>query len=328
MRRTIGWTLTLTALGAALVILAPCTQAIAPAAGPAAQPAAAAGPCAGLKPGDFERTVSHQGRDREYVLHVPPAYGSSKRLPLVIVLHGGGGSGPGIKELSRMDPPADEHGFMAAYPTGTKGGARGNSWNGGDCCGTAMEQNVDDLGFMAKLIDGLVEGGCVDPKRVYATGISNGAIMSHHLACDLADRIAAIAPIAGALMDASCSPSRPVPVIVFHGTADREVKPEGNFNRLSHPRRAFPPLAETVATWRRIDGCAAEKKTVLQNRKARCEEYQGCRDDADVVQCMIEGGGHTWPGGKPIMPLLLGPTSKDISASAEALKFFAAHPMQ
>ncbi|HEU4402203.1 MAG TPA: PHB depolymerase family esterase [Candidatus Polarisedimenticolia bacterium] len=287
-----------------------------------------AGGACGLSPGDVDRTIQVGGMEREYRVYAPSSFDSTRRSPLLIVLHGGGGSGPGIEELSRITPVADAHGFLVALPTGTKGMARGNSWNAGDCCGTAMEKGVDDLGFISKMIDTLVDSGCVDPQRVYATGISNGAILSYRLACELSDKIAAIAPIAGALMVDPCTPKRPVPAIIFHGTADREVKVEGNFNRMSHPRREFPPLKQTIRTWLRINHCTDATHVTYSKGAATCETYEGCAEGNDVTFCRIEGGGHTWPGGKPLMPFLLGPTTQDISADEEMWKFFAAHPMK
>src|SRR6266704_6238489 len=128
--------------------------------------------CAALKTGDLSQTITVAGKVREYRLHVPQA-GAGAPRPLVIVLHGGAGSGPNVQGFSQMDPVSDAKGFIVAYPSGPRGRV-GGTWNAGDCCGLAMEKGSSDLEFISALIDEAVKTGCVDPKRVYATGISNG----------------------------------------------------------------------------------------------------------------------------------------------------------
>jgi polyhydroxybutyrate depolymerase len=298
------------------------------AAAPKMEPEPAKPTCASLEPGDHDLTIGVGETTRDYRLHVPSPRPEGP-APLVIVLHGGGQKGgAAIQGPARVDPVADKNGFLVGYPTGTRGLAGGYTWNGGDCCGAAMRKRMDDVNFVSNLIDELVGGGCVDRKRVYATGISNGAIFTYRLACELSGKIAAIAPIAGALMLKKCKPRRPVPAIIFHGTADRDVPLKGGFNIQSGARRRFPPFQHTLQTWLDINRCPAESHTVYDKGEATCVGYEGCGRGGAVTVCKIQGGGHTWPGGEAIMTKRLGRTTQDISASAEMWRFFAAHPMR
>lgn len=283
--------------------------------------------CSMLPPGNYDRTLVVEGETRTYRLHVSEAAEPDKPRPLVLVLHGGGQTGARIQELIGMDSTADRHGFWVAYPDGTKGAGGGFTWNGGDCCGAAMRQKIDDVEFIEALIDKLTEMGCIDPRRVYATGISNGAIFTYRLGCDLSDKIAAIAPIAGALMMDRCTPGRPVPAIIFHGSKDKHVKVEGGRNLMSGANRAFPPLAETRDRWIQINGCSEESERIYQKGDSTCWSYEKCANQGDVTFCMVEGGGHTWPGGEPFRPGVLGYTTGDLSANEVMWEFFADHPL-
>ena len=284
--------------------------------------------CAGLAPGDQDRTLPTRDGVRAIRLHVPPGAVDGAARPLVIVLHGGGQrGGPYIQEPCRMDPVADANGFLVAYPTGSARGLWGYTWNGGECCGRALEQHADDLGFISAMIDTMVAGQCVDPKRVYATGVSNGGMMAYHLACDLSDKIAAAAPIAASLMDSSCEPRRPVSMMILHGTGDTFVPYEGggNFKGAGalHP---FLSVPESAAAWRRLDRCGPEAGTTYARGDTSCVTYDHCAEGSAVSVCTVQGGGHTWPGGASRLDWWIGHTTQDIG-NQEIWKFFAAHPM-
>jgi len=283
------------------------------------------GDCATLKPGDYNRTIMVQGKSREYVLHVPAA-GAGRPRPLVIVLHGGAGSGPNVKGFSMYDPVSDQFGFLAAYPSGMRG-LIGGTWNAEECCGLAMEKKSPDLEFMSALIDELAAGGCVDPKRVYATGISNGGMFANHMACDLSDKIAAIAPISGAMMDSTCTPKRPVSVLIYHGTGDKFVPWKGGGDyKGAGAKHPFPSVDEFVQIWRKLDRCTDDHHTFYKKGEVSCEVYDKCADNAAVGLCRIEGGGHSWPGGKPVLTWYIGKTTKDVGNDV-MWKFFAEHPI-
>jgi len=307
--------------GAAAVCPAATVPARPPTVNPGSDPAAKP-----FKPGNQDITIPQAGKGRDCRLYVPASAVGKAKIPLVIVLHGGGGWGSQIEGMSRMDPVADANGFIVAYPNGTKG-MLGYTWNGGDCCGVAMNKGTDDITFISSLIDRLVADYGVDPARVYATGISNGAIMSHRLACDLSDKIAAIAPIAGAIM-VDCKPARPVPVIFFHGTMDKGMPPAGGMNKRAGSRGPFPPLSKSIQTWLKLDRCPSEGKQSYRKGEVTCTTYGPCGDSAEVEYCKIDGGGHTWPGGKPDFERALGHTTQDISASAAMWEFFSRHSIK
>jgi polyhydroxybutyrate depolymerase len=195
---------------------------------------------------------------------------------------------------------------------------------------------VDDVQFIRDLLDQLPGMAAVDPERVYATGMSAGGAMSHRLACELADRIAAAGVVAGPMVDAPCAPSRPVPMIAFYGTADPLVNYEGG--RVVHgpeseplrslmgdstPNAVLMPAETWAAGWVGRNGCSPVPEPIPAQGDVSGQRYTGCEDGADVVFYRIEGGGHTWPGGTPLS--IVGKTSKDIDASETMWEFFKEH---
>jgi len=152
-----------------------------------------------VKPGDYEQSLTFGGRERRYLLHLPPSIRGAQPLPLVIVLHGGANTPEMAERMSGMSPKADSAGFIVAYPQGTTTpNDQLYTWNAGTCCGYALDNNVDDVGFIRALIEQLQAEYSIDPKRIFVNGISNGGMMAYRLGCELSDKLAAIAPIAGA----------------------------------------------------------------------------------------------------------------------------------
>jgi polyhydroxybutyrate depolymerase len=257
------------------------------------------------------------GKTREYRVHVPPGYAPDQATMLVLDFHGYLESNDDIAKISKMDPVSDAHGFIAVYPQGVS-----NSWNAGSCCGSASSSDLDDVGFVAALLDALEAAYCVDKKRVFSVGFSNGGMLSHRLACELSDRIAAIGPVAGTMAVEACNPTRPVPVIHFHGTSDFVVPYNGG------GASQADSVADTIAGWVERNGCKdVEPAVVYQKGDSTCEEYQQCNEGASVRLCTVDGGGHQWPGGESASGFA-GKLTKDIVASEEMFTFFAAHPMK
>jgi polyhydroxybutyrate depolymerase len=257
------------------------------------------------------------GKTREYRVHVPPGYSPDQATMLVLDFHGYLESNDDIAKISKMDPVSDAHGFIAVYPQGVS-----NSWNAGSCCGSASSGGVDDVAFVSALLDALEAEYCIDKKRTFSVGFSNGGMLSHKLACELSDRIAAIGPVAGTMAIETCSPSRPVPVIHFHGTSDFVVPYNGG------GAAGADSVKDTIAGWVLRNGCKdVEPSVVFQNGDSTCEEYQQCDDGAAVRLCTVDGGGHQWPGGESASGFA-GKLTKDIVASEEMIKFFAEHPMK
>lgn len=269
-----------------------------------------------LAPGvhaDIEMEVD--GETRLYDLIIPNSYDPSTPTPLVVNYHGYTSNPQQQAFFSAIRPVAEAHGFIVALPFGVM-----NSWNGGACCGDAMSSDRDDVGFSRALVAEISSTLCIDDKRVYAMGMSNGGFMSHRLACEAADLFAAVGPVAGVLgiPPDSCAPSRAVPVMHVHGTEDPLVPYDGN------DLIGYPSVAETMSGWAARNGCDATPETTFEEDDVHCETWPGCDDGADVTLCTVEGGGHCWPG-QELCPL--GTSTTTIDASEELALFFEQHSL-
>jgi len=285
--------------------------------------------------GEEVRTVRVGDLERRYRIYIPKSYDATKPSPVVVVYHGGGGSPESMTRLSGLNTKADEAGFLVVYPYGT--GKLTNSlltFNGGECCGYAMQNKIDDVGFTRELLDDLAKVANVDADRVFATGLSNGGIMAHYVASELSDRIAAIAPVGGPLMMEAPRNTRPVPVMHFHGTADAFAPFQGGYGKGFLGRSkvtSFRSVDHTIQSWVKANGCKAEPEIVAlpdkadDKMKVTRKTWGGGKDGSEVVLIEIEGGGHTWPGQKPIVSAL-GESTMDISANDLMWEFFEQHP--
>jgi polyhydroxybutyrate depolymerase len=278
-------------------------------------PAAA---CTGKDPltGDLDWKVKIGGRDRTVHVHVPKTYDPTKPIPVVLNFHGYSSNAPEQDALAGMSAKADASGFIAVHPEGI---GITQSWNAGACCGEAMSSAEDDMAFVGKIIDQLAAKLCVDTHRVFATGMSNGGFLSHRLACEMSDRIAAVAPVAGVLGVPTCTPTRPMPVFHFHGTLDGLVPYNGN------PTQGFPSVKQTMSGWATRNGCTTTSRETSKKGEVTCVTYDGCKAGAEVSLCTVNGGGHTWPGGFPVPSL--GHTTTDINATDAMWDFFVKHPL-
>lgn len=264
--------------------------------------------------GDRYGTIQAGDLTRQYFVHVPPSYDGKKPLPLVLVLHGATESPENIERMSGMSALADKENFLAVYPRGT---GRLPTWNAGACCGAAVRDRIDDVGFLTALIDKIERDYTVDSKRTFATGISNGGMMSYRLACEVAGRFAAIAPVEGS-QDLDCHPSDPVSVIVFHGTADQLVPFDGGTTRIQQ-HRSDTPVRSTVEFWVKQDGCSPTPQRE-ESATVHIETYSGCRAGAAVALYAIQGGHHIWPGTTF--------SHNDVPATKLIWSFFAEHGKQ
>lgn len=254
------------------------------------------------KPGQIIKEITVDGKRRSFLVHLPTGYNKSKRLPVVLAFHGGGGNGQNMEQMSGFSQKADEENFIAVYPNGL--GRMENillTWNAGGCCDYAMEQNVDDVKFVSKMIDELVAQYAVDKNRIYATGFSNGALLSHRLAAEIPDKIAAIAPVAGALFESSPKPKGKVPVLIIHGLADTAVPYNGGDSQRERVQKRqsqpYKSLDYAAKHWAKNNGCKSEpvKET---NGVVIKESYVGCAKNSSVEVIMITDGLHSWPGGR------------------------------
>jgi polyhydroxybutyrate depolymerase len=280
-----------------------------------------------LSANDSRRTITLEGIERTYLVHIPnSSTNNQEAMPVVLAFHGGGGNAENQMRVSNFNPLADEKGFIVAYPNGN-GRLEDKllTWNGGACCGYAVTNNIDDVGFVRALIVDLQTLVNIDEKRIYATGLSNGGIFSYRLACDASDLIAAIAPVSGTLNYTGCSPREPVSVIDFHGTADENVPYDGGVGSKSISGVQFASAKDSIGFWINFDQCPADPQTESFD-DIQEDTYSNCADGTAVELYTIINGGHAWPGSNgPAGPGGDQPTTS-ISATRLIWDFFAAHP--
>jgi polyhydroxybutyrate depolymerase len=273
--------------------------------------------------------LAYQGQQRAYVVRLPPGpRAADERLPLVLVLHGGGGDAAIAEKTTGFTAKAQREGFIVVYPEGT--GRLANhllTWNAGHCCGQAMQGGVDDVGFIRALLARLVADYPVDERRIYATGMSNGGMMAHRLGRELGDRLAAIAPVVATLFGDERKPAQPVSALMINGALDASVPLEGG-----RPGGRFPdswdgtpalPSAAQGRFWAAANGCAATPESSslgpVQRSRYRCPAGR------EVQWLLVADNGHAWPGG--VAGSRLGdPPSTSLDATDEIWAFFKAHP--
>lgn len=326
-------------LAAALVLasLAACRPAAPPGTTPGVTPALDLS-----APGDHRIALEHDGRSRTAIVHVPPGLGravhappaQAAAAPLVLMLHGGTGTAEHAARVYGWSELADAEGFVVAYPDGT---GRFQTWNGVHCCGYALREDVDDVGFLRALVDRIAAGLPIDRRRVYATGMSNGAMMAYRLGGEAADVFAAIGPVAGSTAGQPAAgeaprwpadPVEPVSVVAFNGLEDRNVPYAGGHPTAGLTRARWDvPVREGIRLWARAAGCHDDPvRTELAGGAVVREAFPGCDAGADVVLYTVVDGRHAWPGGAaPARPGADRPT-RHVDATATIWAFFEAHP--
>ena len=269
-------------------------------------------PCEGstIASGTFK--LVHDGIEYPYIVHVPPSYDGSKRTPLVLHWHGRNSNALQQQLYTSMDATSDEKGFILVYPDSPS-----RTWNAGNCCGAADAgvPTADHVGFARALVSELSAAACIDSKRVYSLGLSAGGYFGYRLACEAADVFAAFAGVSAQMGVDNCQPSRPVPVLHFHGTGDQLVgynAPEPSAEGLDVPGM--------MRRWSERNGCTKGPETTFQMGVATCQTWSQCTGDVLVTLCSIEGTGHCWPG-QTFCPNNM-PTTQDISANTASWDFF------
>lgn len=241
--------------------------------------------------GQSTQTLVSGGASRTFHLYRPQ--GLPDAVPVVVMLHGGFGSGAQAERSYHWDAEADRGHFLVAYPDGLN-----RAWNAGSCCGEPERRNIDDVGFITAMVDTLARQIPVDRARIYVAGMSNGAMMALRLGCQT-DVFAAIAPVAGTLLT-DCSAARPTSVLQIHGTADDRVPYGGGPGKafaVNGSARVDGPSVDSVnATWRGIDACAPPTSTTAGDVTTRTA---ACADGRTVELISVAGAGHQWPGGEP-----------------------------
>ena len=269
-------------------------------------------------------TLLHDDLEREFIIYTPASI-NKELVPVVLVLHGGGGDASAIRRQTRFDVVAEEGGFLAVYPNGVN-----NAWNDGR---TDLQRESDDVGFISALIDLLIADFNADPEKIFVTGLSNGGFMSFRMACELSNRISGIASVAATLsvqLVDMCEPDAPVGVLIMNGTDDPIVPYDGGkVTLVDITRGAIWSTDATISFWATHNQCIDTPTEVQLRDRAPFDgthvfvtAYTACQ--APVSLYRVEGGGHTWPGRRQNLPFeLIGRVSRDINASEVIWSFFA-----
>lgn len=273
------------------------------------------------------------GRTRGYKVHVPRGYSAEKPTPVLYSFHGIQQNAVSFTvDGTSLVAESDAQGFVLVIPNGVQEEIFGGAWNAGTCCGTPATERLDDVGFVRAIHAAISEHLNIDPRRVYATGLSNGAYMTHRLGCEAADLFAAIAPLAGSIGTSelsfagtnredpdlkSCNPVRPISVLAMHGTSDGLV-----------PYKGMKP---SLDLWAKAAGCGASTMAASQPESGgdtTCVTYRDCPDGIEVTGCTVDNGGHCWFGdptcgiGIPVIgSLVVGNNSNFLDASKAAWGF-------
>ena len=256
-------------------------------------------------PGTYTLSLVHEGIERFYILHIPKNYNAEKPAPLLVAMHGGGGDMNYQADDSKykLITKSEEMGFVALFPNGTSKFKSGKfaTWNAGKCCGYGRDQKIDDVGFIRSMIQTTKSQLSIDEKKVFATGMSNGGMMSYRLACEMSDVFTAVAPVAGTDNTIDCKPVRPISLLHIHAQNDDHVLFNGGIGKGANEDKAaitdFNSVPASITKWVQLNSCKSTPQRVLQKTGAYCDEYTGCKKNVSVKLCVTEMGGHSWPGG-------------------------------
>jgi len=271
--------------------------------------------------------IVSSGEKREYLLYVPRSYDPTKPTPLIVSLHAAMNWPAYQMKISQWNKAADENGFIVVYPAGSDPLHLGpKAWF---MNGSRSPSTMPDVKFISELIDTIEAHYNIDSTRIYANGMSNGGGMAFALSCTLSKRIAAIGAVSAAqsLPSSWCADSTPIPMIAFHGTADPFVPYKGAPTGWLNPNAPFPNVATWTASWARRNHCALNPIDSIVAVDVTRREYTDCARNASVVLYTIKGGGHQWPGGKPIPEWIVGRLSNNVDATSLMWAFFREHPL-
>lgn len=249
--------------------------------------------------------ISHHGFQRTYRVHLPPGYDGAQPLPLVVVLHGAFGTAGYVERFSGFSDLADEKGFIALYPNGIGYLGVGQHWNAGHCCGAAADDHVDDVGFIAAVIEDACSRLAVNRRRVFMVGFSNGGMLTYRFAAEKGQMLAAIAPLAasaGGRRDGQSpewgipAPVRPLPVMAVHGLDDDHVPFGGGTGTAWKNEREYWPVLRSLQVWIERNGCTdAPSERDERQGKVHVRTWKDCTSDNPVVLYTLEGWPHKWP---------------------------------
>lgn len=279
------------------------------------------------KPGDYTFSIVHDGLTRMYRVYVPQRYSAAAPASLVLAFHGGGGDMDymATDKYYGLISKAEAEGFVVVFPNGFSKLESGKfaTWNAGTCCAGARDQNVDDVGFVRKIIDNVTIQLNIDRNRIYATGMSNGGMLTYRLACEMADTFKAIAAVAGTDNTTSCTPRVPISILHIHARNDDHLLYNGGAGKMFRDMSKvsdFISVPTTISKWVKQNGCNPTPQRVLETPGAYCDKYSPCQGNTAVQLCVTETGGHSWPGGTK--PRGNEPASQAIAANDVMWAFF------
>ncbi len=269
-------------------------------------------------------SVQHQLQWRNFKVHIPPNYNSSTSIPLVIALHGGNHDADIMEYISNLSQKADASNFMVVYPNGRSFlGLR--TWNAGTCCGPAVTYNVDDVGFIVKMINKLKSQYNIDTNRIYVTGASNGGMLAYRLACEHAELFAAVSPVATTMVTTTpCTPSRSVPILHIHSLPDTRVPYAGGYGT-GYAGVYMPPIDSVINVWANIDSCLGSWNEIYNQNGVLGKGWTNCSNCSEVFVYTTSDGGHSWPGGKQTANG--DPPSTSLNATDLIWNFFSSHSL-
>src|SRR3990167_3613281 len=244
--------------------------------------------------------------ERKYLLHIPAGYSPSKATPLVLFFHGGGGHMEQAADDYGWREKTEKEGFIVAFPNGTSRFPRQHlaTWNAGNCCGSARDKNLDDVGFVRQLVADIQRQANIDKTRIFATGMSNGGMMSYRLACEAPDIFRAVAPVAGTDNTKACQPSRPISILHIHARDDTHVLFNGGAGEDAFRDESkvtdFTSVNDTLSRWIALNHAEKTPRRVLEVPGAVGDLYTSTQNGAQIKLVVTETGGHSWPGGKAV----------------------------
>lgn len=243
----------------------------------------------------FNGLIEVDGLTRSYLLNLPPSYDKGANFPLVIALHGGGGSAKQAEESYRLTQKSNTEQTIIVYPEGVQndGVLKLRTWNAGTCCQYAVEKQIDDVHFISTLIDQLVGKYKINPKRVYITGMSNGAMLAYRLACEIPEKIAAIAAVSGSLEKIEpCTSKLQVPILHLHSVQDKNVPYQGGKGIRGY---SFHSVDYGLTTWAKLNGCTASP-LVTEKDDYTLSQWKDGKGNVVIAYYLTKDGGHAWPG--------------------------------
>jgi polyhydroxybutyrate depolymerase len=289
-----------------------------------------------VAPWDHVENVRLAGFDRHFIVHVPPTFDAKRKLPVVIMLHGAGGTAQQAMEQTGWDRKADHEEFIAVFPDGVAERPKlpanfflnPQTWNDGSGRQASGKRNDGDVEFVAYVIETLRARYCADPDRIYVTGFSNGASMTFRIGVELSDKVAAIAPVAGHVFVRGRPLARAVPTLYVIGRDDPLELPAGGVLRIRGEEFEQPPIEQNLRQWRDLDRCAYEPSSDARTDGVEQIIFDDCAG-AEVVEYFIDDMGHVWPGGINRLPSrIVGKESDKLNATDVIWAFFKEHPRQ